>query len=335
MSSRKIPLQVKSDRVIELFARDIYQSPLSLLRENVQNAFDAILVRRQADGEFEPRIDVSLEPDVVAVRDNGNGMTPEELEKNYWYAGNSGKNNAIGREAGVVGTFGIGAMANFGIAHRLEVETESSSTGQRSQSSVAKSDLSINQDCIDLVPLPARGAPGTTVTAHLDPASHINVDEARRYIIDFVSLLKVPVYVNGVNESGRSPEGLVPVPATSWRGERVESAGRLVARVDMAIGQNGSVWTHIKDIEWSGRSLVGAITLQSEIPGLRTYRNGFGTGDRWRVHGLPVWWRRGSDGTLADRRARGVDVRKHATASVASQRCRRDRVSADVAARRM
>ena len=42
MSQKKIPLQVKSDRVIELFARDIYQSPLSLLRENVQNAFDAI-----------------------------------------------------------------------------------------------------------------------------------------------------------------------------------------------------------------------------------------------------------------------------------------------------
>ena len=29
MNQRKIPLQVKSDRVIELFARDIYQSPLS------------------------------------------------------------------------------------------------------------------------------------------------------------------------------------------------------------------------------------------------------------------------------------------------------------------
>lgn len=276
MSARKIPLQVKSDRVIELFARDIYQSPLSLLRENVQNAFDAILIRQQTDGEFSPRIDVILRPDVVCVIDNGNGMTPDELEKNYWYAGNSGKNNDIGRQAGVVGTFGIGAMANFGIADRLEVETESSLTGQRSRSSVAKADLSINRDCIDLAPLASKGEAGTNVTAHLDPTNHIDVEEARRYIRDFVALLKVPVYVNGTSESGLSPESLVPVPGTTWRDERVEAAGRLAAKVDMAISQNGAVWLHLEDIEWSGRKLSGTITLQSETTGLRTYRNGFG-----------------------------------------------------------
>ena len=77
--------------MIELFARDIYQSPLSLLRENVQNAFDAILMRRRDGDEFSPRIDVHLCAETVTVSDNGNGMTAGELEKNYWYAGNSGK----------------------------------------------------------------------------------------------------------------------------------------------------------------------------------------------------------------------------------------------------
>ena len=91
-----------------------------------------------------PRIDVRLKPDTVTVSDNGNGMTADELESNYWYAGNSGKNTEDARKAGVVGTFGIGAMANFGIAERLEVETESSVTGERSRSSVAKENLSIN-----------------------------------------------------------------------------------------------------------------------------------------------------------------------------------------------
>ena len=276
MNARRIPLQVKSDRVIELFARDIYQSPLSLLRENVQNAFDAILMRRRDGDGFSPRIDVRLCAETVTVSDNGNGMTAGELEKNYWYAGNSGKNTEDARNAGVVGTFGIGAMANFGIAERLEVETESSATGERSRSSVDKENLTINQECIDLVSLDSRGDPGTTVTASLSADERLDVEEARQYISDFVSLLDVPVYVNGTQESGRGAEEIVPLPPVSWRGQSRESAGRLAADLDLAVAQDGAVWVRLDSIVWSGREMKGSMTLRSDRPGLRSYRNGFG-----------------------------------------------------------
>lgn len=273
---KKIALQVKSDRVIELFARDIYQSPLSLLRENVQNAFDAILMRKRADAEFRPVIDVQILSDRITVSDNGNGMTAMELEKNYWYAGNSGKNTEDAQEAGVVGTFGIGAMANFGIAERLVVETESASTGERSRSSVAKSDLSINRECIELTPLVSTGEPGTTVTAYLDTDAQVDVDSGRNYISDFVSLLDVPVYVNGTKESGRNTNALVPPPAAAWRHQGEASAERLEARIEFLVAKNGMVWIDLKDIAWSGHKMVGSITLKSEASGLRTFRNGFG-----------------------------------------------------------
>ena len=276
MSQRKIPLQVKSERVIELFARDIYQSPLSLLRENVQNAFDAILMRRRKESDFEPLITIELAATTITVTDNGNGMTPEEVETNYWYAGNSGKNSEEAREAGVVGTFGIGAMANFGIADRLEVETESSLTGQRSRSSVAKADLSINQECIDLVSLPSQGTPGTKVTAFLPPHTIVDVEEGRSYILEFVSLLDVPVHVNGTPASGNSAETMVPLPPVSWRGRSVESAGRIRARMDFVVAQNGTIWIHLDDISWSQREITGSMTLRSDTSGVRTYRNGFG-----------------------------------------------------------
>ena len=276
MNSSKLQFQVKSDRVIELFARDIYQSPLSLLRENVQNAFDAILMRRRADADFSPRIDVHLRNDIVTVSDNGNGMTAEELESNYWYAGNSGKNTEDAKKAGVVGTFGIGAMANFGIADCLEVETESSATAERSRSSVTKENLSINQECIDLVPLPSTGEPGTTVTAFLSADGELDVDEARRYLSDFVSLLEVPVYVNGTRESGRAADEIVPLPPVSWRGRSRETGGRLGAHVDMVVAQNGAVWVRLDRITWSDCKMHGSMTLRSDAAGLRTYRNGFG-----------------------------------------------------------
>ncbi len=44
-SASNIPLYIDIRRVIEVLATQIYQSPLALLRENCQNAYDAILQR--------------------------------------------------------------------------------------------------------------------------------------------------------------------------------------------------------------------------------------------------------------------------------------------------
>jgi len=74
---------------------------------------------------------MQLSPDRIVIADNGIGMTPDDLSNHYWNAGSSSKNNEAARAAGVVGTFGIGAMANFGIADTLTVETESAITGER------------------------------------------------------------------------------------------------------------------------------------------------------------------------------------------------------------
>ena len=123
--SEKIPFDIDISRVIEVLAAQIYPTPFALLRENVQNSFDAILLRQHLGHEFVARIDIVIEPRRVCVTDNGIGMSREELRKHFWRAGSSSKNTAEAREAGVVGTFGIGAMANFGLAEELRVETES------------------------------------------------------------------------------------------------------------------------------------------------------------------------------------------------------------------
>ena len=53
----------------------------------------------------------------------------------------------------------------------------------------------------------------------------------RRYISEFVSLLKVPVYVNGTPSSGHSAETIVPLPPVSWRGQSVESVPSVPTQV--------------------------------------------------------------------------------------------------------
>src|SRR4051794_983188 len=193
----KIPFHVEINRIIELLAKQIYQSPLALLRENTQNAYDAILQRLHRYPSFVPAIEITITPEKIVVKDNGIGMTWEQLDQNYWKAGSSGKNNDEARAAGVVGTFGIGAMANFGTAGKLEVVSESARTGERTLSRAEKETLSATEPCIDMVPEATTGNPGTTVTAMMAAGSAVNVAEATKYIMGFVQYLPVPVTVNG------------------------------------------------------------------------------------------------------------------------------------------
>jgi molecular chaperone HtpG len=75
----KIPFAIEINRMISLLAEQIYPTPFALLRENVQNGFDAILLRRQLAQDFEARIDIVIEPGRVRVEDNGIGMSREDL----------------------------------------------------------------------------------------------------------------------------------------------------------------------------------------------------------------------------------------------------------------
>ena len=118
-----VSMEFDAKQMIRLLGNDLYDSPLAMLRENVQNAYDAILERRLVDVAFQPLIQITITNETVAIEDNGIGMNKQILANNYWKAGNSGKNNPQSMKAGVVGHFGIGALANFGVCSKLEIQT--------------------------------------------------------------------------------------------------------------------------------------------------------------------------------------------------------------------
>jgi molecular chaperone HtpG len=194
--AEKIPFQVDISRVIEVLATQIYQSPLALLRENTQNSYDAVLLRRRIDPTFVPAIEIKITQTTIRVSDNGIGMTPQDLKKHYWQAGSSSKNTPEARAAGVVGTFGIGAMANFGIAEELEVITESAKTGERTRCQAKRSTLSATEECIVFEPQPSTGKPGTVVVATVQPGKTFDVGQALNYIREFTMFLSIPTTVN-------------------------------------------------------------------------------------------------------------------------------------------
>ena len=120
----KIGIKFDTNSMLTMLSKSLYDSPLVFLRENLQNAYDAVLMRKHKDGAFNnPEIHINVDVNRIVVKDNGIGMNKEELRDNYWTAGKSGKNNQEARDAGVVGTFGIGALANFGVCQVLEITT--------------------------------------------------------------------------------------------------------------------------------------------------------------------------------------------------------------------
>jgi hypothetical protein len=99
-----------SYEVIRLFSDQLYPSPVKAIEELVVNGWDAgattcsVLCRLQGDNP------------VIAVYDNGKGMTPKELQ-DLWHIGVSSKPTITGGRK-QIGKFGIGKLASYAVARR-------------------------------------------------------------------------------------------------------------------------------------------------------------------------------------------------------------------------
>ena len=273
----KIPFRVNIDKIIEVLATQIYQSPLTLLRENAQNAFDAILLRKVDDPTFTPRMDVSIDQSQIAISDNGIGMTRDDINNHFWHAGSSSKNNEHAKAAGVVGTFGIGAMANFGVAKELIVETESIASGERFISKAKRESLSTSKDSIEINPVDTKGEPGTKITALLYEDKSININSAIAYLKECVSHVQIPVYVNEKLISQKSIEESVPLINNAWEFKQHSTAisQRIESNVWLTGDDVGGIRIELTNIKYNSQELQGIMILRQGIGVVKTYRSGF------------------------------------------------------------
>src|SRR5947207_7425009 len=126
MTDDRVPVGINFRRVLETISAQIYDTPMAFLRENVQNAVDALRMFRAELPSAKDALTVTVEVsgNSVKITDTGIGMNREELQTLFWTMGASGKNTEIARKAGCVGHFGVGGFANFGVCRVLTVSSK-------------------------------------------------------------------------------------------------------------------------------------------------------------------------------------------------------------------
>jgi len=274
----RIVFEVETSRVLQILSREIYDSPLALLRENLQNAYDAVLMRCTQENLAIDQgvIDVRVEPLLLTITDTGIGMTEDVLRHNFWKAGSSGKKTELARKSGVIGTFGIGAMANFGVCTRMRVETRAVGSDTTLVSTAERAKLSISQECVDLERLKDQRPPGTKLIVELDSSSPLVLATARNYLMQYVSFLPVKVLLNGELISQRSYADIAASRSAAKKPSQGITDGPYAATVDVHLDGDGRALARMTDISVAGTPVAGELVLVQGGGQLMGLRNSFG-----------------------------------------------------------
>lgn len=199
-SSFKVGIEFES--VLRAISKQIYETPMAFIRENVQNAVDAIRIQALREGT-EPGasrycIEVTIDDRKLMVRDNGIGMSEADLQSFFWTIGASGKRTGEALKAGCVGMFGIGGFANFGVCDRLEVISQTEGASSGTYTSLSQDDIEAAGVAIPSVtvkPSDDAAPRGTVVIGHLRESP--NIEDLRRYLRDFVRFVPIHISFNG------------------------------------------------------------------------------------------------------------------------------------------
>ncbi|QKC97156.1 ATP-binding protein [Mesorhizobium sp. NZP2298] len=276
----RIMFDVETSRILQILSAEIYDSPKAILRENVQNAYDAILMRCTAQNlkVEERRIQITVGGGVLKVEDDGIGMTEEVLRQNFWKAGSSGKRSELAQKSGVIGTFGIGALANFGVCTSLRVETRHIDATETLVSGARREDLKIAQECITFDRVADRRSPGTTVTAELDPSFAIDEKSTCDYLRQYVRFLPVPVFVNETMMSQETFDEALGGGDTAFEviKTRSVSGGNYGGTLQTAVNAQSRVRVRLTNLTLSGNPLRGALYLVQQGGQTIGFRNLFG-----------------------------------------------------------
>lgn len=114
--------------MMDLLSNHLYSTPKVFLRELLQNSADAVNLRKAHGMEEEPRIDIIVnENKSLVFRDNGSGLTGDEIHRFISVIGSSSKKEST-EDISFIGRFGIGMLSCFMVTPEIILRTRSYQT---------------------------------------------------------------------------------------------------------------------------------------------------------------------------------------------------------------
>jgi len=268
--------QVDLAGMVDLLSRHLYSGPQVYLRELLQNAADAVTARRATDpaAPAQVRLRASEAPDgraVLEVTDTGVGLTRDEAADLLATIGRSSKRDPLGLgRSEFIGQFGIGMLAAFMVADRIEVTSRSAqedATGIRWTGS-ADGTFEVTEEA---------GLPvGTTVRllARPDAAHWLAGDTVVALAREYGSLLPFDVAVEVPVDGGDPLWRRVTEPELPWRREHPTALARERALAEYCEQTFGfTPLAHVDlDLPVAGVSGVAFVLPQAVSPGSGQHR---------------------------------------------------------------
>lgn len=272
MSTETFEFQVEARQLLQLMIHSVYSNKDVFLRELVSNASDALdklrLAALRDDGldvdlsDLHIQIDVDPKTRTLTVRDNGIGMSYDEVGTLIGTIANSGTaallkeledaQDEAGAE-GLIGRFGIGFYAGFMVADEMTLVTRrlGESSGTRWSS---RGEGTYSLEKVEEAPQ------GTSVTLHLKPA------DAENQLHDYTSTWKIREIVKRYSDFITWPIRLVPQAddgAETSEPETLNSRKALWARSreEVSADEYHELYKHVSH-DW--RDPLETIRLQAE-----------------------------------------------------------------------
>ena len=215
MGNKSGNLSINSENIFPIIKKWLYSDHDIFYRELVSNGCDAITKLKKLelmgeytkpeDLEYKIQITVNSDEKSIQVKDNGLGMTAEEVEEYINQIAFSGAQDFLERykdkanEDQIIGHFGLGFYSAFMVADKVTIDTLSYKEGSTPVHWESQGGLTFEMKDGD------KEDQGTVITLYLNEDSYefSNEYRAREVLDKYCSFMPIPIFLNN---AGAEPE---------------------------------------------------------------------------------------------------------------------------------
>ena len=205
---KKGSLSIHSENIFPIIKKWMYSDQDIFVREQISNATDAVtkleklalISEWEKPADYKGRVSVIVNPDAktICFKDNGIGMTEEEVEKYITQIAFSGATEFIEKYKDkansdqIIGHFGLGFYSAFMVADKVEIETLSYKEGSTPVHWICDGGTEYSMTDGE------KKEHGTDITLHLneDCVKYANEWELRSVIEKYCSFMPVEIYLD-------------------------------------------------------------------------------------------------------------------------------------------